>query len=111
MPTSVWNGALSLGLVVVPVRLYPAIQKKTVRFRELDRGGRRVRHVRVSEPEVEYEPMDRGRAFGPIDHPAALGCQRRHFLASHAHVLSGCDLESLANLLKGKLDRRWLEIT
>jgi DNA end-binding protein Ku len=69
MPTSVWNGSLSLGLVVVPVRLYPAIQKKTVRFRELDRGGRRVRHVRVSEPEVEYEPMDRGRAFGPIDHP------------------------------------------
>ena len=70
MPNSVWNGALSLGLVVVPVRLYPAIQKKTVRFRELDRGGRRVRHVRVSEPEGEYEPMDRGRAFGPIDHPS-----------------------------------------
>lgn len=63
MPTSVWNGSLSLGMVVVPVRLYPAIQKKTVRFRELDRGGRRVRHVRVSEPEVEYEPMDRGFEF------------------------------------------------
>jgi len=60
MPTSVWNGSLSLGMVVVPVRLYPAIQKKTVRFRELDRGGRRVRHVRVSEPEVDYEPMDGG---------------------------------------------------
>src|SRR5258706_2020036 len=58
MPTSVWNGSLSLGMVVVPVRLYPAIQKKTVRFRELDRGGRRVRHVRVSEPDVEYEPID-----------------------------------------------------
>jgi DNA end-binding protein Ku len=63
MPNSVWNGSLSLGLVVVPVRLYPAIQKKTVRFRELDRGGRRVRHVRVSEPEVEYEPMDRTFGF------------------------------------------------
>jgi len=50
-------------MVVVPVRLYPAIQKKTVRFRELDRGGRRVRHVRVSEPEVEYEPLDRGFEF------------------------------------------------
>jgi DNA end-binding protein Ku len=50
-------------MVVVPVRLYPAIQKKTVRFRELDRGGRRVRHVRVSEPEVEYVPMDRGFEF------------------------------------------------
>ncbi|HYR49212.1 MAG TPA: Ku protein [Candidatus Eisenbacteria bacterium] len=71
MPNAVWNGSLSLGLVVVPVRLYPAIQKKTVRFRELDRGGRRVRHVRVSEPEVEYERMDFGRVFRPIDSPTS----------------------------------------
>jgi DNA end-binding protein Ku len=42
-------------MVVVPVRLYPAIRKKAVRFRELDRAGRRVRHVRVSEPGVEWE--------------------------------------------------------
>lgn len=56
MPTAVWTGSLSLGLVVVPVRLYPAIKKKIVRFHELDRMGRRVRHVRVSEPEVEFEP-------------------------------------------------------
>ncbi|HEX7264698.1 MAG TPA: Ku protein, partial [Candidatus Dormibacteraeota bacterium] len=59
MPTAVWTGSLSLGLVVVPVRLYPAIHKKNVRFHELDGGGRRVRHVRVSEPEVEYEAVDR----------------------------------------------------
>jgi DNA end-binding protein Ku len=56
MPSAIWTGSLSLGLVVVPVRLYPAIHKKAVRFRELDQVGRRVRHVRVSEPEVEFEP-------------------------------------------------------
>ena len=50
MANAVWTGSLSLGLVVVPVRLYPAIKKKMVRFRELDRSGRRVRHVRVAEP-------------------------------------------------------------
>jgi len=55
MATAVWTGSLSLGLVVVPVRLYPAIRKKAVRFHELDRGGRRVRHVRVSEPDFEFE--------------------------------------------------------
>src|SRR2546425_11052016 len=55
MANAVWTGSLSLGLVVVPVRLYPAVRKKTVRFHELDRGGRRVRHVRVSEPDVEFE--------------------------------------------------------
>jgi DNA end-binding protein Ku len=59
MANAVWTGSLSLGLVVVPVRLYPAIHKKNVRFHELDRGGRRVRHVRVPEPEVEYEELDR----------------------------------------------------
>src|SRR5713226_3366316 len=55
MPNAVWTGSLSLGLVVVPVRLYPAVRKKVVRFHELDRGGHRVRHVRVSEPDVEFE--------------------------------------------------------
>jgi len=55
MPTSIWTGSLSFGLVVVPVRLYPAVRKKVVRFHELDRAGRRVRHVRVSEPEVDFE--------------------------------------------------------
>lgn len=54
MPTAVWTGSLSLGLVVVPVRLYPAVKKKNVRFHELDGGGHRVRHVRVSEPDVDY---------------------------------------------------------
>src|SRR5437660_1536992 len=52
MPTSVWTGSLSLGLVVVPVRLYPAVRKKNVRFHEVDRAGRRVRHVRVPDPEI-----------------------------------------------------------
>lgn len=55
MANAVWTGSLSLGLVVVPVRLYPAIKKKAVRFHELDLAGRRVRHVRVSEPDVEFE--------------------------------------------------------
>src|SRR6266852_2413128 len=56
MANAVWTGSLSLGLVVVPVRLYPAIRKKNVRFHELDGGGRRVRHVRVSEPDFEFAP-------------------------------------------------------
>lgn len=55
MPAAIWTGSLSLGLVVVPVRLYPAIKKKRVRFRELDRSGRRIHHVRVAEPEIEWQ--------------------------------------------------------
>ncbi len=62
MANAVWTGSLSLGLVVVPVRLYPAIRKKNVRFHELDSSGRRVRHVRVSEPDLEFVPA---AAYGP----------------------------------------------
>jgi DNA end-binding protein Ku len=60
MANAVWTGSLSLGLVVVPVRLYPAIHKKTVRFHEIDQGGRRVRHVRVSDAEAGIQPGDMG---------------------------------------------------
>lgn len=58
MPTALWTGSLSFGLVVIPVRLYPAVRKKTVRFHEIDRLGRRIRHVRVAdaEPHLDYEP-------------------------------------------------------
>jgi DNA end-binding protein Ku len=63
MANAVWTGSLSLGMVVVPVRLYPAIRKKAVRFRELDEAGRRVRHVRVSEPEMEWEAPPRPSDF------------------------------------------------
>ena len=55
MPTAIWTGSLSFGLVVIPVRLYPAVRKKVVRFHEIDRTGRRIRHVRVAEPEPEIE--------------------------------------------------------
>lgn len=81
MPTAVWTGSLSLGMVVVPVRLYPAIQKKAVRFRELDRGGRRVRHVRVSDPGVEWESPPRPlelRRPEHVDQPLSKAPARVH---------------------------------
>src|SRR6266568_5071609 len=71
MPTSVWTGSLSLGLVVVPARLYPAVRKKNVRFHELDRAGRRVRHVRVPDPEI-YLPVPE-----PESHFAVTPTQER----------------------------------
>src|SRR5437899_1212167 len=65
MPAAIWTGSLSLGLVVVPVRLYPAIKKKTVRFHELDAAGRRIRHVRVSEPLTEELEPTPSQAWEP----------------------------------------------
>ena len=58
MANAIWTGSLSFGLVVIPVRLYSAVRKKAVRFHEIDAGGRRIRHVRVADPEprIDFEP-------------------------------------------------------
>jgi DNA end-binding protein Ku len=57
MPTAVWTGTLSFGLVSVPVRLVSATEPKDVRFHLYDRSGRRVRYERVVEPAPEPEPV------------------------------------------------------
>jgi DNA end-binding protein Ku len=50
MATAVWTGALSFGLVIIPVKLYPATQPKDVRFHLMDREtGRRVHYKRFVE--------------------------------------------------------------
>src|SRR3954468_21829025 len=37
MPRPIWSGAISFGLVSVPVRLYPATESKELKFHFLDR--------------------------------------------------------------------------
>ena len=60
----IWTGAISFGLVNVPVRVYSATQQKDVRFHEFDqRSGKRIRHRRVTEGsgrEVDYENVAKG---------------------------------------------------
>src|SRR6185312_17149244 len=36
MARSIWTGAISFGLVTVPVKLYSAVSRKTVRFDQLN---------------------------------------------------------------------------
>lgn len=56
MPRSIWTGWVGFGLVLIPVRMFPATTPRDVRFHEFARGtGRRVRHKRVVE---EAAPWD-----------------------------------------------------
>jgi DNA end-binding protein Ku len=49
MKQAVWTGAISFGLVNIPVRLYPATDPKDVQFHLFDRrSGKRVRYERVT---------------------------------------------------------------
>jgi DNA end-binding protein Ku len=66
---AIWSGSISFGLLNVPVKLYSAVSKQTVRFRELrEDDGARIRHKRVAEPdgkEVPYEKIVKGYEYAP----------------------------------------------
>ncbi len=69
MPRSIWTGAISFGLVTVPVKLYSAVQRKTVRFHQLNsKTGVRIQQKRVDPStgdEVAYEDIVKGYELSP----------------------------------------------
>ena len=68
MARSIWSGALSFGLVNVPVKLYSAVSRKTVRFHQLnEETGNRIAQKRVDAQtgeEVAYEAIVKGYELG-----------------------------------------------
>ena len=69
MPRPVWKGAISFGLVTIPVALYPATENLRPSFRQLRRSdGARVRYKRVAETdgeEVAWEDIVKGYEVEP----------------------------------------------
>jgi DNA end-binding protein Ku len=69
MARSIWTGAISFGLVTVPVKLYSALNRKTVRFNQLSsKTGVRVVQKRIdaqSGDEVPYEEIVKGYEVAP----------------------------------------------
>jgi DNA end-binding protein Ku len=59
-----WSGAISFGLVNVPIKLYSAVSKKTVRFHQLNgETGNRIQQKRTDPEtgeEVAYENIVKG---------------------------------------------------
>jgi DNA end-binding protein Ku len=64
MPRSIWSGAISFGLVNVPVKLYSSVSRKTVRFHQLNgKTGHRIAQKRVDSDtgdEIAYEDIVKG---------------------------------------------------
>jgi DNA end-binding protein Ku len=69
MARSIWTGAISFGLVTVPVKLYSAVNRKTVRFHQLSgTTGVRISQKRVDPStgdEVPYEEIVKGYEITP----------------------------------------------
>jgi DNA end-binding protein Ku len=69
MARAIWSGSISFGLVNIPVKLYSAVSRKTVRFHQIDaESGQRIRQQRVnpgSGEEVPYEQIVKGYEISP----------------------------------------------
>ncbi len=69
MPRALWTGAISFGLVNVPVKLYSATSPKTVRFHQLHaKDGVRIQQKRfcpADGEEVSYEQLVKGYEIAP----------------------------------------------
>jgi DNA end-binding protein Ku len=60
MPRAIWSGAISFGLVNVPVKLFSATSPKDVRFNQLEEGtNARIKQKRVSAETGEEVPYDK----------------------------------------------------
>jgi DNA end-binding protein Ku len=68
MARSIWSGAISFGLVNVPVKVFTAVRKKDVRFHQLhEKDGARIQQKRVCSldgEEVPYEEIAKGYEIG-----------------------------------------------
>ena len=64
MPRSIWKGAVSFGLVTIPVRVYGATEEKDISFRQVHAAdGGRVRYKRVCEvcgQEIPFAEIAKG---------------------------------------------------
>ena len=68
MPRTIWKGALSFGLVNIPVGVYPATSDKSIHFNQFEEGtSDRIRYKKVNErtgDEVATDRIVRGFDLG-----------------------------------------------
>ena len=59
MPRAMWSGAISFGLVNIPIRLHSAVSRKSVHFNQIDtRTGARIQYRKVSAADGEEVPSE-----------------------------------------------------
>ena len=101
MPSAIWTGAISFGLVQVPVKLVGATKSKDVSFNQLEKGtGARIRYRKVSDKtgdEVGNDNIERGEVGQP---------DQRRQVPDDAAALAAVGLERLGALHPFRMVRR-----
>ncbi len=66
-PRSMWKGAISFGLVTIPVSVFPATEERSLKFNQLhDADGGRIKYKRVCAvdgEEVEFDHIVKGYEY------------------------------------------------
>ena len=96
MPRSLWNGTITFGVIAVPVKLYTAVESKTVRFREVHlEDEAKIEHRRFCSKEDKEVPYDEVVKGYETSRGPSTSCSRRRRSrrppATAAHVI---DIES-----------------
>ena len=59
MARPIWTGSISFGMVAIPIRLVPAVRRKSISFNQLDdRNMARIRYRKVNEDTEEEVPSE-----------------------------------------------------
>ncbi|WP_205698333.1 Ku protein [Conexibacter sp. SYSU D00693] len=91
MPRSLWNGTVSFGLVNVPVKLFSAVEDKTVHFHEVHLAdGSKVEHRRFcskEDEEVDYDEVVKGYEVKDGEYVVVDKEELKAAAGSRAHVL------------------------
>ena len=106
---SIWAGAISFGMVVIPVKLYAATEQRDVAFRQVHRAdGGRIQYRRtctIDGEEVPYSDIAKGSVLPTGDIVVLTDEDLRDLPLATAHridVLHFAPDDQLAPLLAGK---------
>jgi DNA end-binding protein Ku len=99
MPRSMWTGAISFGLVNVPVKLFTAARSKDIGFNQLhEKDGARIQMKRVCSEdgeEVPFSEIVKGYEVSP-DHYVMITPEELDALAPE--VTKGIEIEEFVDL-------------
>jgi DNA end-binding protein Ku len=102
MARAIWSGALTFGLVNVPVKLFTAVAQKEVRFHMLHaKDGARIRMKRfcsAEDREVPYEEIVKGYEVGKERYVAVTPEELEAFAAKATRTIEISDFVELAQI-------------
>ena len=100
MPSAIWTGTISFGLVTVPVRAVSATRSRDVRFNQLaESTGARIRYRKVSEQtgdEVPTEKIVKGYEVSPGQYVTVTDDEMRALAPKASRTI---DIEDFVDLV------------